>query len=161
MIRLATHDDFDFIYGLYMHPAVNPFLLYEHMDRQSFMPIFSELLANNQKFVFTDNGVSCGMCKLIPLKYRTSHIVYLGGVAIDPTQSGKGYGLAMLNDIIDYAKQQQFKRIELGVATINKKAIAVYQKAGFEHEGVLKNYSYFPSDGRYVDEAVMAKVFYE
>lgn len=29
MVRLAVSEDFDFIYTLYFHPDINPYLLYE------------------------------------------------------------------------------------------------------------------------------------
>src|SRR5437868_15183705 len=119
MVRKATSADFDFIYSLYMHPQVNPFLLYEMMDAASFKPIFDELLSKKVKYVFEENGNAAGMFKLIPLAHRNAHIAYLGGLAIDPAFAGKGYGSAMLNEILAYAKQQGFLRVELSVASIN------------------------------------------
>ena len=51
MIRKATAADFNYLYKLYMHPQVNPFLLYEMMDANSFKPIFDELLSKGVKYV--------------------------------------------------------------------------------------------------------------
>ncbi|MEP6845726.1 MAG: GNAT family protein [Panacibacter sp.] len=156
MIRKATASDFSFIYNLYMHPQVNSFLLYEIMDAASFKPIFDDLLAKNMKHIFEAEGKTVGMFKLIPLTYRASHIVYLGGLAIDPSFANNGYGLAMLKEIISYAKQQGFLRIELSVATINDKAIRMYEKAGFVKEGVFRKYTYLKSEDKYLDEVIMA-----
>ena len=39
MIRHATPSDVEFIYELYFHPDINPFLLYEPMDTADFEPI--------------------------------------------------------------------------------------------------------------------------
>ena len=107
-------------------------------------------------YIFEDEGEAVGMCKLVPQHYRNKHIVYLGGLAIDPEKSGKGYGLQMMKEIIAYAKQNGFLRIELTVATSNEKAIQLYLKAGFHHEGILKKYTYLKSKDQYLDEAVMA-----
>lgn len=156
MIRKANPSDFDFIYELYMHPQVNPFLLYEMMDRNSFKPIFNDLLSKNVKYVFEENGNPVGMFKLIPLTYRCSHIAYLGGLAIHPSHSGKGYGNVLMQEIIAYAKQQCFLRIELSVADINQKAIGLYEKNGFKKEGVLKKYSHLLSENIFMDEIMMA-----
>lgn len=159
MIRRATGNDFNFLYYLYMHPQVNPYLLYEYMQQNDFHAVFNELLHKNVLYIFEVNGVDVGMFKLMPQHHRNAHIAYLGGVAIDPEHAGKGHGLQMMKEIIDYAKQQGFIRLELTVSTSNEKAIQLYLKAGFHHEGVLKKYTYLKSNDQYVDEAVMAYLF--
>jgi len=156
MIRPATDEDFDFIYELYMHPDNNPYLLYDQMPISSFRPIFDELQSKNHLYIYEVEGIQTGMCKLVPLQHRTSHIVYLGGFAIHPFFAGKGEGLKMMKDIVDHVKQKGFLRIELSVAINNEKAIRLYQKAGFVKEGILKKYSYMKSENRFVDEVVMA-----
>lgn len=156
MIRKVTQEDFNFIYGLYMHPQVNPFLFYEMMDTNSFRPIFDELLAKDVLYIFEDNGKAVGMFKLAPLTYRNSHIAYLGGLAIDPSAAGKGYGQTMITEIIAYAKKQGFLRVELSVATVNEKAIRLYEKVGFVKEGVFRKFTYLKSEDRFLDEVVMA-----
>ena len=160
MVRNAVAADFDFIYELYMHPAVNPYLLYETMDKASFQPIYDDLIARKVKYIQMDeNGESIGMFKLVPLTYRNSHIVYLGGLAIDPGQSGRGYGSSMILNIIKLAAQRGFKRIDLSVSVENKKAISLYEKAGFQHEGILKHYTYLEKENRYLDESLMSYLF--
>ena len=104
-----------------MHPQVNPYLLYEQMDIATFKPIFSDLLKKEIIFIYEDEQVPVGMFKLVPETHRSSHVVYLGGLAIDPNFSGKGAGTAMLQAIIDYAQQNHFLRIVLSVATYNEK----------------------------------------
>lgn len=156
MIRKATPSDFNFMFYLYMHPGVNPFLLYEMMNTENFHTVFNELEKKEVLYIFEDNHKSVGMFKLVPQHYRNKHIVYLGGLAIDPEQASKGFGLQMMEEIKTYAKQEGFLRIELTVATSNEKAIQLYLKAGFHHEGVLKKYTYLKSKDQYMDEAVMA-----
>ncbi len=156
MIRKATNKDIEFIYGLYMHPEINRYLLYEEMSRENFQPIFEDLLSKEIKFIYTDRGTDAGMFKLIPLTYRTSHIAYLGGLAIHPSFAGKGHGRKMLQEIIDLARQRDFRRIELSVAVINEKAIQLYEKCGFEKEGVLKKYTWLQKENSFLDEVLMA-----
>ncbi len=159
MIRKASPKDFHFLYYLYMHPQVNPYLLYEYMQQEDFHSVFNELMHKEVLYIFEENGEDIGMFKLMPQRFRNAHIAYLGGVAIDPEEAGKGFGLRMMNEIKLYTKEQGFLRIELTVSTSNKKAIELYLKTGFHHEGVLKKYTYLKSKDQYVDEAVMAYLF--
>jgi putative acetyltransferase len=156
MERAATPADFPFIYSLYMHPMVNPWLLYEPMDSATFWPIYNELVEKKSVYLFEMDGSLVGMFKLVPQKHRNSHIIYLGGIAIHPDYAGRGYGEIMLRRIIDLVKVQGYTRIELTVAVVNTKAIKLYARAGFENEGVLKNYTFLAAEKRYMDEQVMA-----
>ncbi len=157
MIRTADKSDFDFFYGLYMHPQVNPFLLYEHMSVEEFRTVFTELQEKGCLYVYQDQeGVPVGMFKLVPQQYRNSHIVYLGGLAIDPLSAGKGYAGNMLQEIKEIVIQRGFARIELTVAVINEKAIRLYDRAGFQQEGRLRNYTFLRSENRFIDEVIMA-----
>src|SRR6478609_3633644 len=128
MIRSAASKDFTFFYDLYMHPEVNPFLLYENMTPQLFEPIFNELVNDDVLYVFEISDKPVGMFKLINLKHRNAHIAYLGGVAIDPRQSGKGYGALLMQEIIDFGKSKGLLRVELSTAVGNQKAILLYEK---------------------------------
>ncbi len=159
MARKISESDFDFIYNLYFHPEVNPYLLYEMMDKEAFWSIFQDLLAQNIIHVFEVDGQAIGMFKLIELQHRTSHINYLGGVAIHPDFAGKGYGSIMLKEIIDLGKEKGIKRLELSTATFNQKAIQLYEKHGFVLEGVMKNYTFLKSENRYIDEQLMAYLY--
>jgi putative acetyltransferase len=154
MLRIAQSADLGFFYRLYMHPQTNPWLLYEKMDEASFQPIYYELINRELLFVFEKDDVMLGMCKLMPMKHRNSHIIYLGGVAIDPDHTGRGLGREMLQEAIGLAKQRGYTRMELTVATFNDKAIALYESLGFVNEGQLKNYTYLASEKRYIDEFV-------
>jgi L-phenylalanine/L-methionine N-acetyltransferase len=159
MIKKATPADFDFIYSLYFHPEINPYLLYEMMDADNFKPIYADLLSKEILFIFEQNEEKVGMFKLYAHSYRTSHIGYLGGIAIHPNFGGKGLGAKMLNEILDFGQQLGFLRIELSTATTNDKAIRLYEKVGFEREGVLKNYTFLKSENRFLDEMMMAYLY--
>jgi L-phenylalanine/L-methionine N-acetyltransferase len=159
MIRNITESDFDFIYKLYMHPATNPYLLYEVMSEAEFRLIFNELLAQNIIYIFSENNQNIGMFKLVPLTHRSGHINYLGGVALDPDFAGKGYGSKMFTEIIALGREKGLKRIELSTSVFNQKAIKLYEKHGFQYEGILKNYTYLKSEDKYIDEQYMAYLY--
>ncbi len=156
MLRKATKADFEFIFTLYMHPSVNPWLLYEMMPASSFQPIFDDLLRQEIKYVYEHESVPMGMCKLVPHTYRTSHVIYLGGLGIHPGFEGKGHGAKMLREIIDLCRSAGFGRLELSVSVENSKAIRLYERVGFEKEGVLRKYTHLQNENRYIDEVMMA-----
>jgi L-phenylalanine/L-methionine N-acetyltransferase len=158
MNRKATLKDFDFVYEMYMHPIINPHLLYEKMSAEDFKPIFEKLKAQNILYMFEEDNIAVGMFKLVPQTYRSSHVAYVGGFSIHPNFAGKGLGLKMLEEIIERAKQHGIKRIELTVGVQNEKAIALYKKAGFEEEGVLRKFTCFKSQDRYIDEMMMSYI---
>jgi len=147
-----------YIYILYMHPEVNPYLLYEMMGEETFRPIFEDLIKEEVLFLYKNGLENIGMCKLIRQKYRNEHILYLGGLAIHPDYFGKGFGKKMMQEIIDFCKKKGVSRIELSVAIHNEKAIRLYEKVGFTKEGVLKNYTYLKSKDQFIDEILMSNL---
>ncbi len=70
MIRQSQPFDFDFFHNMYFHPDINPYLLYEMMDKPSFRPIYDELSDKKLLYVFEKDEQQVGMFKLIPLSYR-------------------------------------------------------------------------------------------
>lgn len=159
MISMATAEDFSFLYRLYMHPATNPWLLYEVQPMEDFLPELRMLTERGMLYTYAFEGVPIGMFKLQPMKHRNSHIIYLGGVAIDPDHDGRGHGSAMIRSAVELARSRGFKRMELTVATANERAIRVYERTGFRFEGILRDYSYLASEDRYIDEQVMGLIF--
>ena len=66
----------------------------------------------------------------------------------------QGTGSRLMVSVIEQAWQSGLERIELLVWADNQSAIALYEKLGFEHEGLLRNYRYL--DGEYTDGVMMA-----
>lgn len=141
-----------------MHPEVNPYLLYEMMEEETFSPIFDDLIREEVIFLYKNGIENIGMCKLIRQKHRNEHILYLGGLAIHPDYFGKGFGRKMMQEIISFCTNIGVSRIELSVAVHNEKAIQLYENVGFTKEGVLKNYTYLKSKDQFIDEILMSKL---
>lgn len=78
------------------------------------------------------------------------------GIAIgDPAMWGKGYGTDAVNALVDFAfGQLRLERVWLDTDADNARAQAVYTKAGFVREGVLRHA--FFQDGRWTDDVRMA-----
>lgn len=86
---------------------------------------------------------------------RISHRAYMvAGVHSD--SRGKGVGKALFSHVITWAKSVDLHRLELTVIEENASAVALYQKMGFEIEGVKRD-SLLINDN-YVDEYYMAKL---
>lgn len=158
MFRIAQIKDFNFVYYLYMHPTSNPHLLYEPMTEEEFYPIFKDLVSQNILYLFQMDGKDVGMFKLIPYTYRSGHIAYIGSVAIDAIHAGKGYGMQMMQTIINIAKERKLVRLELSVGEQNVRARELYKRMGFKEEGVLEKYTYLKKENTYINEVLMALI---
>jgi RimJ/RimL family protein N-acetyltransferase len=71
-------------------------------------------------------------------KERTNHVGTLG-IVISKKYTGLGLGKIIMNDLIEWAKQNGVtKKINLVTNETNTVAIELYKKLGFEVEGLLK-----------------------
>ena len=88
--------------------------------------------------------------------HRRSHAAHLG-MAVHDAHAGRGVGTALLAAVVDLAERWwNVRRLELNVYADNARAIALYERFGFEREGVHQAYAW--RDGAYVDSLSMARV---
>lgn len=154
--RLATLQDFESIYDLYMEESANPYLTYDSMDKQDFTVIYNQLLKIETLFVVENEGEIIATYRLIPKTDRQAHTVYLGSFTLKKNQQGKGFGKKILEHIKAQAMGQQKIRIELAVDINNVAAIALYKKSGFEVEGQVRKSYRLSTTNEYYDEYLMA-----
>lgn len=96
-----------------------------------------------------------GWCDVFPEENpRQSHRGSLG-MGLLPDFRGKGIGYSLVTQVLNHAKKQGLEKVELNVYTTNTAAIALYRKAGFVEEGLIKKYRKL--DGVYFDCLNMAK----
>jgi putative acetyltransferase len=97
-----------------------------------------------------------GMIFLGRFENRRSHVGSIG-MAVHDAYAGRGAGTALLAAVVDLADNWlQLKRLELGVYADNARAIALYERFGFEREGVNRAYAW--RDGAYADSLMMARL---
>lgn len=97
-----------------------------------------------------------GLISLQTFSDRRSHVGQLGMFVHDDYQN-QGIGSQLMAAIIDLAENWlNLLRLELQVNTDNASAIHLYEKFGFEKEGILRKNAF--RDGVYIDAYTMAKV---
>jgi RimJ/RimL family protein N-acetyltransferase len=102
-----------------------------------------------------DRIVGFSRCEGNQLK-RTSHKVEFG-VCVVKEYWGYGIGKKFLEESILWADDVGIKKMNLHVLDSNEKAIKLYQKYGFEVEGILKNDKLL-SDGNYYNTVLMGRI---
>jgi len=104
--------------------------------------------------VVADEIVGFSRCEGIELR-RFWHKVEFG-VCVARAYWGHGIGKNLLVQSIEWADQTGVEKMTLTVVASNEKAIELYQKSGFEIEGILKK-DRRHVDGQYHDTIVMGR----
>ena len=62
------------------------------------------------------------------------------GISVLKSYWGQGIATVMMEEMLDWvAEYSTLSRVELEVVAVNKKARRLYEKCGFEEEGLIKN----------------------
>ncbi|OAB41104.1 GNAT family N-acetyltransferase [Paenibacillus antarcticus] len=158
-LRLARESDFQSYYAFLLDPESNrltgtqrDFTQDEitdwikkisniHEDRVDFMIISKD----------TDEFIGEVVLSEIDSINRNAHI----RIAIGTQHSGKGYGTEAMNLLLGYGFETlNLHRIALEVYAFNPRAIHVYEKIGFQHEGIQRDSLY--SEGEFHDLIMMS-----
>lgn len=111
---------------------------------------------NTLSIVGEIEGQIVGLAGLHRFDGRRAHAAFVG-MGVHDDFVGRGIGKALLGALIDAADNWlNIKRIELTVFTDNTPAIRLYEKFGFETEGLLRANAF--KEGRYADVFAMARV---
>lgn len=140
---------------------VNPYLSFEIMDKESFLPIFTKMITVGTLFIYENNdGELIGTCITKKFDRRCSHIIQITTLATNPKFFRQGFGSQFIRALISQLRQDSnIKRIELYAESDNESALKFYQKLGFSIEGCLKKYYKRATEDNYVDELILAMVF--
>lgn len=142
---------------LYSHPDVYPWTLqmpypsvatwekkFIKMDAEGYIAFIAEIDRQmvGELTLFVDN------------KPRTRHCISFG-IGVDPAFSGRGVGERLIRTGIEYAQNWLgVTRIELEVFHDNHRALRLYERLGFEREGVRRQASL--REGKLHDVVLMA-----
>ena len=156
MRRLATPQDIEAVFSIYMHEKVVPFLGYDPMPLDEFRPIYRELVESRSFFIYEAEGRIAGFYRATRYPGRVSHVACFGTLAVDPSLHGKGIAHAMVSDGIARLVAEGVKRIELYVESDNAPGLRFYEKLGFEREGTLRKFYKRAGEADYIDDHLLA-----
>jgi len=105
-------------------------------------------------YVALDGDQVVGWVDITPVTGDSRAHIGTLGIAILPGYRDQGLGPRLLHTAIDAAWAKGLTRIELCVRTDNPRAIALYARLGFQHEGTRKNANLVR--GQYIDAHSMA-----
>lgn len=100
------------------------------------------------------DGAVVGWCDVLPTHGEARAHVGTLGIGLLPQARHRGLGAALMQATIDKAWAKGFSRIELTVRADNTNAKALYERCGFEVEGL--NRRAFLVDGAFYDSYTMA-----
>ncbi|QRG70672.1 GNAT family N-acetyltransferase [Brevibacillus choshinensis] len=128
------------------------------IDPAGFAKLISEDTENPRNLflvaVANDRIVGFSRCEGNQLR-RSSHKVEFG-VCVLKEFWGYGIGKQLLQQSISWADENGIRKMTLHVLETNEPAIALYQKLGFEIEGILKQDKLL-ADGTYYNTIVMGR----
>jgi putative acetyltransferase len=108
------------------------------------------------RLVAVIEGRAIGMIGLERFLGRRSHVGSIG-MAVHDAYAGRGAGTALIAAVVSLADNWlNLRRLELNVYADNARAIALYERFGFEREGLHRDYAW--RDGAYVDSLAMARL---
>jgi RimJ/RimL family protein N-acetyltransferase len=98
-----------------------------------------------------------GWCDVVRLDQESFRHAWRLGMGLLPAVRGRGVGRRLAEAAIAAARERGAERIELEVLAKNTRAIALYERLGFVHEGVKRRARKL--DGEYDDIVLMALLF--
>jgi putative acetyltransferase len=117
---------------------------------------FAATSASLTRLVAVIDGKVIGALGLERYENRRSHTAQFG-IAVHDGYAGRGAGTALIAAMIDLADNWlNVRRLELSVYADNARAIALYERFGFEREGLHRAYSW--RNGAFVDSISMARL---
>lgn len=106
------------------------------------------------QFVALVDGGVVGWCDILPIDRPVKSHGGVLGLGILPEHRGRGIGTALIEAALAGARACGLTRVELVVRQRNARAIALYERLGFAHEGAKRNAVRI--DGAYEDAICMA-----
>jgi RimJ/RimL family protein N-acetyltransferase len=114
--------------------------------------VMNNIAARNPQLVALAGGEVVGWCD-VRREHWPAH-AHCGtlGMGLLPEYRGRGLGRRLM----EAAHEEGFVRVELTAHADNLRAVALYEKLGFQREGVTRDSACF--DGRFVDSVVMGRI---
>ena len=157
-IRRAEADDSSALYEMFASPMLyaNTMQL-PYPSREMWRQRLAESGGGRHNLVAVVDGRVVGMFSLRAFTRPRRQHAGAVGMSVHDDWQGKGVGSALMRAGVDLADNWlNLTRLELEVYTDNEPAVRLYERFGFEREGLLRRHAY--RDGRYVDALIMARL---
>lgn len=156
-IRRAEPDDCDAIYEMFTSPQVyGGTLQLPYPSREFWRKRIAESEGYNLVAVSGEHVIGMLGLKTFANVPRRRHVGHIG-ISVSEAWQGRGVGKALMEAGMDLADNWlNLTRIELEVYADNEAAIRLYERFGFEREGVARRHAF--RDGEYVDAIMMARL---
>lgn len=118
--------------------------------------VLDNIAKGHPQFVALDGTEVVGWCDVLPKNRPIYAHCGVLGVGLLPPFRGQGLGARLTRTALDAARRRGVVRVELTVRADNARAIALYERLGFVHEGVMRDASLI--DGVYGDVLLMASI---
>ncbi|MEX2211647.1 MAG: GNAT family N-acetyltransferase [Gaiellaceae bacterium] len=105
-------------------------------------------------FVADDDGAIVGRLSVARDPHQASRHVADLGLMVAASHRGQGIGTALLEQSVSWARDVGVSKIELHVFPWNEPAIRLYEKFGFEREGLRRRH--YRRANEHVDAILMA-----
>lgn len=145
-------------HAIVSHPQVAEMLLQlPSMELADAKAWATKEVPGRHRLVAVQNGRLLGAIHMTQnMRARLHHSGRLG-MMVHPDAQGQGVGSQLMAAALDLADNWlNLSRVELEVYTHNQPAIHLYQKFGFEQEGMRRKVAF--GDGRFFDDYVMARL---
>lgn len=154
-LRVTEKDDLPFLHKLHNDPSVMDFWFSEsHLSMEKLKQNYEERLEDDKlrQFILTKNDERLGFVGIVRISSKNRNGEFV--IMIDPDHQGNGYAKEATKLAIGYAfNQLNLHKLYLTVDSVNKKAIHIYEQAGFQVEGEKKEH--FFVNGTYHDALSM------
>lgn len=157
-IRRAEADDCSAIYEMFTSPKVyESTLQLPYPSREQWRKRIAETDGYyNLVAVSGEHVIGMLDVETFPHKPRRRHVGRIG-ISVSEAWQGKGVGTALMQAAIDLADNWlNLTRLELEVYSDNETAIHLYERFGFEREGLMRQHAF--RNGQYVDSLMMARL---
>ena len=158
-IRRAEPDDCSALYEMFSSPKVFAGTLQlPFPSREQWRQRLADAGDGTYNLVAVVSDRVVGMLSVhtFPHRPRRRHVGAIG-ISVHAEWQGKGVGMSLMRAGLDLADNWlNLTRLELEVYTDNESAISLYERHGFEREGMLRQHAF--RDGHYVDSYMMARL---
>jgi RimJ/RimL family protein N-acetyltransferase len=107
--------------------------------RDGFLYTLLRMIVNRRRsriFIAADGSDAIGYIYTVLGRFKKFRgNAYIAVVSIKQSHQGKGVGTRLMQTVEDFAKSRNIGRLELEVFAKNERAIALYERLGYQQEG--------------------------